>query len=279
MKYLLYDQLVDKHPALKDAYVFDIENVARYLYSCGDKVWDFQTDFPNLAPPFDKFYMEYPMAAFDSGACGKNDKFGFLLSSRKNKGLDTWELEVTMLAPSRYFDPVATICIYIDKGGKLAPGTSDGGALIFGRIMQAYKGVFASGPPDRSPTQDATPLERVIGLYFTPVFLAISLLHCKNVEIVERKREYAPRKARRRDPLCWYHVLEIEPMRRILETEGHASTNGLKMALHICRGHFKDYRERGLFGKKRGIFWWDSHVRGTPDAGIVAKDYKVKTAS
>ena len=33
---------------------------------------------------------------------------------------------------------------------------------------------------------------------------------------------------------------------------------GLKRALHICRGHFKDYREgRGLFAKTHGIWWWD----------------------
>ena len=46
--------------------------------------------------------------------------------------------------------------------------------------------------------------------------------------------------------------------------------------LHICRGHFKDYRESGLFGKVKGIFWWDQYVRGDLENGAVVKDYNVK---
>jgi len=48
------------------------------------------------------------------------------------------------------------------------------------------------------------------------------------------------------------------------------------LPLHITRGHFKDYRDgKGLFGKYQGLFWWDQHVRGDPDNGVVLKDYHV----
>ncbi len=50
-------------------------------------------------------------------------------------------------------------------------------------------------------------------------------------------------------------------MRKQLAEAGAEGTGGLKRALHIMRGHFKDYREgRGLFGKVHGMWWWDFRV-------------------
>jgi len=34
--------------------------------------------------------------------------------------------------------------------------------------------------------------------------------------------------------------------------------------------------ERGLFGQQKGLYWWDAHVRGTAERGVVVKDYEVK---
>jgi hypothetical protein len=43
-----------------------------------------------------------------------------------------------------------------------------------------------------------------------------------------------------------------------LDAAGAKDPGGLPRALHIMRGHFKDYREgRGLFGKVHGMWWWD----------------------
>jgi hypothetical protein len=46
--------------------------------------------------------------------------------------------------------------------------------------------------------------------------------------------------------------------------------------MHICRGHFKDFTEKGLFGdqKMKGTFWWHSYVRGTPHR-VMFKDYNI----
>jgi hypothetical protein len=51
---------------------------------------------------------------------------------------------------------------------------------------------------------------------------------------------------------------------------------GLKRALHICRGHFKDYTKRGLFGKIHGVFWWSEHLAGALQRGLVKKEYSVR---
>jgi len=64
--------------------------------------------------------------------------------------------------------------------------------------------------------------------------------------------------------------------------EGPASASdetgvSIQKALHICRGHFKDYRKSGLFGKIAGIFWWDQHARGSADCGIVKSTHVIET--
>ena len=67
-------------------------------------------------------------------------------------------------------------------------------------------------------------------------------------------------------------------MRKVLRSTTPAGEqHDVKKALHICRGHFKDFREgRGLFGRTKGLFWWDAQVRGTIDAGISDHEYNVK---
>jgi len=70
--------------------------------------------------------------------------------------------------------------------------------------------------------------------------------------------------------------LEIEPMKKVLKSEGNIDEVGLQRALHICRGHFKDYSNgKGLFGKHKGLYWWDSTVRGTESEGKIIKDYNI----
>lgn len=73
-----------------------------------------------------------------------------------------------------------------------------------------------------------------------------------------------------------YRVLNIEPMKAVMSTEGCLESDGPKVALHLCRGHFKDFRNGpGLFGKHKGIFWWEGSVRGSLSKGRVDKDYSV----
>jgi hypothetical protein len=81
---------------------------------------------------------------------------------------------------------------------------------------------------------------------------------------------------RQKAPEIRYHVLDINPMKEVLRTEGNIDANGLKKALHICRGHFAHY-ENGLFGRGEACtVWKPSHVRGSVEHGIVDKDYRIK---
>lgn len=115
-------------------------------------------------------------------------------------------------------------------------------------------------------------------LYVQPALLAVSFFHCKNVVIhVERPPELASRSHQKRygRPLVKYRTLDIRPMRTVLRREGDLEHQGIETALHICRGHFKDFRQQGLFGRHKGIYWWGDQLRGHPRRGLVLKDYRV----
>lgn len=109
--------------------------------------------------------------------------------------------------------------------------------------------------------------------------LTLSFMHCKNIVVNIQRYPQQQNKARLRKgkfPLITYRILEIEPIKKILENEGGKRDIGLKKSLHICRGHFKDYMTGdGLFGKIHGIWWWDMQTRGNIKEGISFKDYKV----
>ena len=112
-------------------------------------------------------------------------------------------------------------------------------------------------------------------------FLVLCFMNCSNVKSSDATDTAGPSakwQRRMKAPRLRYYILEIEPMKRALKTEGSIETNGIKKALHICRGHFRTYREdsAGLFGKHHGSFFIPSHVRGDLNSGAVVKDYSPK---
>jgi hypothetical protein len=113
-----------------------------------------------------------------------------------------------------------------------------------------------------------------------PALLAVSFMNCKKTTLepidpdpkLNRERRQAGLK-----PFLRYHTINIEPMKTVLRSEGNIETEGLKRALHICRGHFATYsEERPLFGRVAGTFWIPAHVRGSAKQGVVISDYDVK---
>jgi hypothetical protein len=116
-----------------------------------------------------------------------------------------------------------------------------------------------------------------------PLFMAINLLHCKNVELIEETPPPKLSKSHEKKygiPLVTYKTLKVNSMRREYENDERPSNPGILKSLHICRGHFKDYRNGGgLFGKLEGLYWWDQHIRGDAKKGVVIKDYDVQAPS
>lgn len=77
-----------------------------------------------------------------------------------------------------------------------------------------------------------------------------------------------------------YHVLDIKPIRRLIDSYRRGDRGDLRRALHICRGHFKTFSpDAPLLGRAVGTFWWGPQIRGSREEGIVLKDYRVLATS
>lgn len=285
---------------------FDVTNVFDYIASLDEMSRDRMTivDLPGMVPPFENMWLEYTVSPGKSSETAawhyesSVHQFGVLLQTA-----DTWHDE-----NAKEF---AGECITrMRNAGKNLSGEvrwmvsersawsrrpeiqvmqftrhwflDETGAMIYntetGDLVKALV-PFESGRHEDILSWDAA---RYINrhTHLAPLF-ALSLTHCKNVSTIDAP-DVRTRQQRRRDersgvPAVRFQTLQIDPMKQVLRTEGGSEKNGLKKALHICRGHFAHYSEdKPLFGKYTGTFWRPAHVRGTSEAGTVYKDYKVK---
>jgi len=257
---------------LEDCEVIVCDNVAHYFYASKEVFgepslkWSIN-DFPNIAPPFKRMLLEWKLPRF---VAPKPVYVGVLIESSEHN-----------LSSSFDFKWYSLLSLYVAMPDKDWSDRSVG-ALIEVKEDGTWNGKLLPLDFNGSEIRDDHNASVAIDYfrrYMWPALLAISFMHCKNVEL---KTQIPPAPLSKKHqkktgrPLVKYKVLEIEPMKKVLRTEGQSETLGLKHALHICRGHFKDYSKGGgLFGKYKGLYWWESHVRGDPSQGVVVKDYSV----
>lgn len=74
-----------------------------------------------------------------------------------------------------------------------------------------------------------------------PFFYTFAFCHCRNVDLQQQEvsRQVRRQAERKGLQLLDYRILEIDPMKKALKTEGGIEEVGPGKALHICRGHFK----------------------------------------
>jgi hypothetical protein len=215
--------------------------------------------------PFSQFWIEYRLAQKLLSGGVRHDHVGCLFSVRDH-GEDAegvrWEASVAIFRAVGRKGPVRgveyIVMLDVDQLGRVS--------------LDNYDAV--------SPGIDAWVSMPTSSGAFAPALMALGLLGCKNV----RRREQAqpPKLSKKWEkkhgrPLVRYHVLDIDPMRKVLRDEGGSEETGLKKALHICRGHFATYTDEApLFGRVTGTFWKPQHIRGSKKQGLVLKDYNVK---
>lgn len=166
--------------------------------------------------------------------------------------------------------------LFLDKMGQVLPvSDSDEGKSYLWVHSEADKSLLK---------EFGLPLERYLDVYGREVCIALAtvqFMNCKNVEIIDnppsrQQRRAAERKGEPR-PVT-YKTLRIVPFGRVARQQDRkAQAMGAEMSLHICRGHFKDYRQGKGLGKwhRRGVWWWSPQVRGKVSSGRVVKDYEV----
>lgn len=270
--------------AFAQAQHVQIDNVADYIL--GDakvgQSWSLTEDFPTLAPPFELAWYEYRRPptipsiraitdSDDDKVPGLPDQIGVLVEGVRTEdgGFVSRYYVYSTVAKMAIRGPFV-FQIGCDEHGRATP---DG---ISVEVLH-----------------NVSDFERRTRMYWeagadllVPVLMATSLLHSKNVTIERESPIEAglQRHHRRRygTDRIRFHLLHIEPMRRVLRdagAESDAAGAGLQVAMHIRRGYFGDYREgRGLFGKYHGIYWWDQMVKGKASAGLVTKEYVVHPA-
>lgn len=276
---------------IAESVVFTASEIARYYEERFQKDGKTGYLFANFRLPFPKVFVEFhPLAGnglLKSGVVFRSEDFGFPEEAKAEisqhpawEGLDlNWEhlnaspedrlfhITATAIATkdNEYFTPIAESRFLVSPKGGLY-------------IDQIVTTLLA--------TKEDTPRRYVLEFYLQlilPAVLAVSFMNCKNIRMVDNEPSKKLSKAfQRRNgrPLLTYKTLEIEPMKKVLETEGEIGKNGLRKALHICRGHFATYTpEKGMLGRpleENVTVWKPAHVRGNAKEGVVVKDYKVK---
>jgi hypothetical protein len=282
------------------------DNATEYLFAESDQdVWRTE-DFPNLAPPMELFWMETakPTAIrtlkdiletnslppawgvqFMGIPAGIDCLYAMNVPGQPKYELDRickWWLLGMVIVERTGSSPlrIGSFSISVDKDGRAVPLKEWQKCVDWSERQEKSAVYWQYWVSSKLGKEKAEELSLLIKVLADPFLLAISLMHCKNVSLIDDEA-LSPRQAkahekRHKTPLLRYKLLEIEPMKRRLKTEGKSGEVGLKQAMHICRGHFKDYREHGLFGQHKGVYWWESMVRGDIGEGAIVKDYKIK---
>lgn len=266
---------------LSRATTLDITNVREYFDSKGWNQFSWKGgDFPNVAPPWPIMFMEF-------WSPRQNRFIGVLFVCEDNPELfpvfiGDFEVENARWKVSAYpcvgyaDNPKVNTFpfawhFFVGPDGERIEADKSGDAIL----VESFE-------YDRSTEMDILVRASLSlqALVLNPCLLALSFCHCKNVDV--NQRDHRPTRSERRrkeGPVeDKFYTLEIKPMSKILD---HAvqdgDPNGLAKALHICRGHFKQYRGRGLFGKHNGLFWWNMHQRGSTALGKIEKEYNVRS--
>lgn len=287
-KLMEYDPGKHAHPEslarfLGAATVIVADNVAQYYLEVDGRNLTVK-DLPNIAPPFDNMFIEWkaPKKINENGViknfdgdflCYGSHIISYVLDEKEKeraKGIISDDVKWLSIFTNYYLtkngEPEGTnqevsVALYIDSNGLYSSSTLFPAPYLL----------------EKTDMELARKSGQAMLASCVTTFMAVSFMHCKNVEMISKPDILKQtRKRSNHVPSVKYYTLNIHPMKKILSNSGSPDGSGIKYSLHICRGHFKDYSKGdGLFGRNKGLYWWDSHVRGDPSRGAVVKDYKV----
>jgi len=279
---------------IRNAQCFQIDNIARYMISESEEEYDsLMEQIPCIKLPFPKCWVEYGfpdiMRTKKHGVTPihkdlRGARMGMLMydgskeSMRKEDVLRACEgrgtpeaLEAVRcsLVSDQHVVSIATKAYMMKADGRVLEQEYQRGVLV-GAETYRYAGMIVLPP---------VPGSEVFPFFETVMFWAIGMMHCKNVRVEEAsstRRDAGSRKDRR--ARFKFHVLKVEVPGATRSSGGSCGGGKGCFSSHICRGHFKDFREKGLFGRYKGVYWWSPHVRGDERFGTVEKEYDVNVS-
>jgi hypothetical protein len=269
-----------------DTVLVKVQNVHDYALHHGKaQGWDDLCNFTCVRPPFEKL-----LFSFDSYGRKNPAKILHLdIAMRAVKPEDVYEFfdknsKEVGAGPAfvRRVNPWRVLGMQFfmdakDMGLSVFVCINESGKILADAENTAY--ILFKGPRWDQDGDDRI-LEALAIEGMSTVLASVSFMNCKNVEIIDnvpsrQVRRHCERTGKK-VPVT-YKTLVIHPIgkRRAIWP---GTPSGLAMSLHICRGHFKDYRQGAGLGKwhRRGVWWWSPQVRGREEVGRVVKDYAVE---
>jgi hypothetical protein len=266
-----YDEITARIEDRTQLQAFEISDVADWWFrDSRDDAWRIADDIPCAAPPFPVIWMEYSAKRIETAKgvidFGAPFEVGGLAFTYRGEQLDYWNVS--------WFIYVSIRKRIVHVAGCLLQLEPNFGAIEHftykaGNISRTYSPNGENKYPQFMGEPDP---------WVYPFIWATALTHAKNVHLVDDPLPLAVAKRRQREgkPAITFKVLDIRSMRKQVASATEGGATGAKRAMHIVRGHFKDYRESGgLFGKHKGLFWWDTHVAGVDSERKVIKDYRI----
>jgi hypothetical protein len=271
--------------ALADTPIILADNVTDYLYGIqahdSNAKWDLR-DLPVVVPPFRGVFVETASPRhFDNpdirgwGAIfSRIDEVEAIEPGEIEAEAVKWIVEMALVYDDRgsLRTYPAIWLFYLDNDGRLFRDAA--GNILY--ETATLVGPELAGTVDGNERWEA--LKESVMTLVLPFFYTFAFCHCRTVDVQQREvsRQVRRQAERKGLPLLDYRVLEIEPMKKALKSEGGIEEVGPTKALHICRGHFKTYTEDApLFGQHIGTWWWEGSIRGSLSRGNVDKDYSV----
>lgn len=302
-----------------DVVKFDVTNVAQMYYRDNaidaDKLTEqVFCDFPNLTPPFKFNWLEFRidhtmkdriLDSFYGGDYAHRNSLpigmGAVLSSQiiddpmkaqlsdplrdalpmhfgekaRQKLISEMRYHRHIAAPPRWMlfftfnlfwknedvSPAGVLACYLDAHGKYIPDT----LLLAGLVDVGI-------PPILSLIN--------IGRVAAPMYYALSLLHCRNIQtrnVHPNPKLSKAREKKGKSPLTVYKTLNIHPT-LVVDSGQSCGNKEIELRQHIRRGHWKTYKEeRPMFGRPglHGLFWVEDTVVNPDNTYKVEKDYKM----
>lgn len=269
---------------LGEAPVFAADDVAAYYYA--DPRPGSAFDYPTLAPPYETFFVETtapePLSTITQGRLVQEDlpyRWGALFSLVAPAA--TWApgQRADDLPPETRWVLRADLVMQHNPGGPvMGPLSSVMYSLSETGALTDMRSFTWGVQPDGQAFPEEERLRNVHLTY--PLLFTLCLLNATNVkqEAITPQLSKRQRLGKQR-PLVRYTTLDVHPMREAVRAVAAGGGISTDRALHLCRGHWKDYRETGLFGRNKGVYFWSPQLRGTGKAGVVVKDYNVHAPS
>jgi hypothetical protein len=286
----------DSRKMLREYKIIDIRTVAEQFYSSysGRISWDI---FETVIPPFNKCIFEFQGGEREFEA-GFEDRTGLefkdmAVAVDRSPVSDVDRIELNARFPGNDFMwLVSTRWIFTEANEPGILTLSDSSGFYVnreGRLIRTQRDALIWTGYAHDASEDI--IGRMAGIYLCPVLFALTLMHCKNVNLatvttplplaMNKSKRRKQIKERKKYPPFERHTVVIHDkktgqiVRRGLGQQIVASHK----RMHLVRGHFSTYTEVApLFGRVVGRFWIPAHLAGLASEGIIDSDYRLEVA-